>query len=35
MNYRQMIIDMIEQINNEKLIQYLYGLIRGLNDKWG
>lgn len=35
MNYKKMIIEMIEQINDEKLIQYLYGLIKGLKDKWG
>lgn len=35
MNYKEMIIEMIEKIDNEKLVQYLYGLIKGLNEKWG
>lgn len=35
MNYKEVIIEMIEKIDNEKLVQYLYGLIKGLNEKWG
>lgn len=35
MNYKEMIIEMIEKIDNEKLVQYIYGLIKGLNEKWG
>ncbi len=35
MNYKEMIIEMIEKIDNEKLVQYLYGLIKGLIEKWG
>lgn len=35
MNYKETIIEMIEKIDNEKLVQYLYGLIKGLNEKWG
>lgn len=35
MDYKKMIIELLENIQDEKIIEYLYGLIKGLIKKWG
>lgn len=35
MDYKRMIIELIEETGNEKLIEYLYGLVKSLIKKWG
>lgn len=35
MDYKQMIIEVLDTVENEKLYEYLYGLISSLVRKWG
>lgn len=35
MDYKKMIIELLDNIQDEKIIEYLYGLIKGLIKKWG
>lgn len=35
MDYKKMIIEILDKIENEKLYEYIYGLLKGLIDKWG
>lgn len=35
MDYKQMIIEVLDTVENEKLYGYLYGLISYLVEKWG
>lgn len=35
MDYKKMIIELLEKIDNESLIEYLYGMIKTISEKWG
>lgn len=35
MDYKKLIVEMLDDIQNEKMIEYLYGLIKGVMKKWG
>jgi len=35
MNYKEMIIDMVQKMNNEKVLEFLYNFIKSLKEKWG
>lgn len=35
MDYKKMIIELLDNVQDEKIIEYLYGLIKGLIKKWG
>lgn len=35
MRYKKMIIELLDNIENEKMLEYLYGLIKGITKKWG
>lgn len=34
-DYRQMIIDIVNEINNSKMLEYIYGLMQGIIKEWG
>ncbi len=35
MDYKKMIIELLEKVDNKNMFEYLYGLIKGLIEKWG
>ena len=35
MDYRQMIIDIVNEINNSKMLEYIYGLMQCIIKEWG
>lgn len=34
-DYRELIIEMVQEINNRKFLHFLYGLINSFKQKWG
>lgn len=35
MDYRRMIIELLEKVENEKLYEYIYGWLKRIIKKWG
>lgn len=35
MDYKKMIVELLEEIKNEKVYEYIYGLLKGIIKKWG